>query len=305
VPVSGRNLAVYALAAGIVAIGGLALRRPALVVLGAAALTLLPIGIPTLEHALHSVYWHGWTFIGYNEATALDPGRGASSASSMASWYGPVGITLTLVSVVLVTRRALGRTVPPVAAVLAWAPAVILVGTALIVAYHPLDGRYAMSGVTLGAATWGVVRGSSAAAAATTAVALVSIALALVMYAERPAGIRLLEAESRPSIWKRPRAWAQDQQPEVSRLVEYLDARAKPGTTIAMTRTWWIYPFAYVGWPRIEHRLSYADSLSEASRRRAAWAVLKSGLACEAGWTLAMRSNQWAVYRQDGRARCR
>jgi hypothetical protein len=66
-----------------------------------------------------------------------------------------------------------------------------------------------------------------------------------------------------------------------------------------------VYPFAYVGWPRIEHRLAYADSLPEASRRQAAWAVLPSGLACERGWKLAMRSDPWAIYRQDPRARCR
>ena len=305
VPVSGRDLAVYALAAGVVAVGGLALRRPALVVLGATALTLLPVAVPTLERALHSVYWHGWTFVGYGEATALDPARGASSASSMGSWYGPVGIALTIVSLVLVTRRALRRTLPPVAAVLAWAPPVVLAGTAFIAAYHPLDGRYAMSGVTLGAATWGVVRGSSAGSAATTAVAVTSVAVALVMYAERPAGIGLLEAESHASIWTRPRAWSQIQQPEVARLVDYLDAHATSGETIAVTRTWWVYPFAYVGWPRIEHRLVYADSPSEASRRRAAWAVLPSGLACERGWKLAMRSDPWAIYRQDPRARCR
>jgi hypothetical protein len=305
VPVSGSDLAIYALAAGVVATGGLALRRPALVVLGATALTLLPIAVPTLERVLHSVYWHGWTLVGYEEATALDPARGASSASSMGSWYGPVGIALTLVSLTLVTRRTLNRTLPPVAAVLAWAPAVVLAGTAFIVAYHPLDGRYAMSGVTLGAATWGVVRGSSAGSAATTAVAVTSVAAALVMYAERPAGIGLLEGESSASIWTRPRAWSQIQQPEVARLVDYLDAHATSGETIAVTRTWWVYPFAYVGWPRIEHRLVYADSPSEASRRRAAWAVLPSGLACAPGWKLAMRSGPWAIYRQDPQARCR
>ena len=181
----------------------------------------------------------------------------------------------------------------------------MLVGTAFIVAYHPLDGRYAMRGVALGAATWGVVRGSSAATAATTAVAVATVAVALVMYAERPAGVGLLEADARASIWTRPRAWSQMQQPELARMVDYLDAHAASGATIAVTRIWWVYPFAYVGWPRIEHRIVYADSLTEASRRRAAWAVLQTGLARERGWELALRSGQWAVYRQDPRAGCR
>ena len=305
VPVGGRDLAVYAMVAGVVAIGGLALGRRVLVVLGAAALTLLPLAVPTLERVLHSVYWHGWTLVGYSEATALEPARGASSASSMASWYGPVGLALTLLSIVVVTRRAIRGTLPWVAAVLAWSPAVALVGTAFIVAYHPLDGRYAMGGVALGAATWGVVRGSSAATAATTAVAAATVTLALVTYLERPTGVGLFEPATRISIWTLPRAWSQSMQPELSRMIEYLDAHAAPGTTIAVTRIWWVYPFTYVGWPEIEHRIAYADTLAEGTRREAAWAVLPSRLGCTPGWELALRSEQWAVYRHVPGRTCR
>jgi len=305
VPVEGRNLGVYGIAAVVVAIGGLAFGRRRLLVLGAAALTLLPLAVPTLERVMYSVYWHGWTFVGYPEATVLGADRGNAAASSMASWYGPVGLALTLVSVVVVTRRAARRTLPWVAAVLAWSPTVVLVGTSFIVAYHPLDGRYAMGGVTLGAATWGVLRGSSAAAVATVAVAATTVAVALVVYDERPMGIGLLEPAKRTSIWRLPPAWSRNMQPEISRMVAYLDANAAPGTTIAVTPIWWVYPFTYVGWPDIEHRIAYAKTLREATNQRAAWAVLPWGHGCVPGWEPALRSQQWAVYRHvPGRA-CR
>ena len=91
---------IYVIAAGVVAIVGLAL-RPAVAVLGAAALTLLPLQSRSLERVLHSVYWHGWTLIGYYRGRSpSDRGRDPSSASNMASWYGPVGLALTLLSIV-------------------------------------------------------------------------------------------------------------------------------------------------------------------------------------------------------------
>ena len=305
VPAGGRDLYVYAIAAGGLLLVGLALRRNTRAVLAAAALALVPLAFPFLERVVHAVYWHGWTLVGYSEATTFGPSRGASSASRMASWYGPVGLALTLASLVLVTRRSVLGTLPRVAAVLAWSPVAVLVGTAFIVGYHAFDGRYVMGGVALGAATWGVVRVSHAATAAATAVAAASVFLALVNFDARPAGFGVLEPAAHPSIWTLPRAWSQSVQPEVSRMIEYLDAHASRGSTIAVTRDQVVYPFAYVGWPRIEHRLVYADSLDEATRGRAAWAVLPSDIACAPAWKLALRSEQWAVYRHVPGASCR
>ena len=183
-------------------------------------------------------------------------------------------------------------TLPWVSLVLSWSPPVVLVGTGIAVPFHAFDGRYVMGGVVLGAATWGVVRVSPAASAA-------------IHFAERPAGIGLLEPAEHPSVWTLPRAWSQSIQPEVSRMIEYLDAHARPGATIAVTRDKVVYPFAYAGWPLIEHRLVYADTLDEASRQAASWAVLQSDAACARAWRLALRSEQWAVYRHVAEARCR
>jgi len=304
VPAGGRTLLLYAFAAAAVVVVGLVARRRTIVVVGA-ALTLVPVAFPFTEHVLHAVYWHGWTTLGYPRATTYGDTRGAESSSSMASWYGPVGLGLALASLVVVTWRAARRAMPPIAAVLAWAPLVVLVETAVLIGYHAFDGRYVMGGVALGVTTWGVVRASAAASAAVVAVAATTVLLAFVNYDERPSGVGLLEPSRHSSIWTLPRAWSQSIQPEVSRMIEYLDAHAANGSTIAVTRDWAVYPFAYVGWPRIEHRLVYADTLEEASGGEAAWAILPSDVACAPGWELALRSEQWAVYRHVPDAACR
>ena len=304
-PAAGRDIYVYAFVATALAAGGLALRRRTTTVLGATLLALLPLAVPTLERALHAMYWHGWTFVGYARATSYGTIRGASSASNLESWYGPVGLALTIASLVLVAVAVRRRTLPWAAVVLAVAPVVALLGTAVIVGYHEFDGRYVMGGVALGAGTWGVIHASPAASAAVVAVVGATAFLALVTFTERPAGVRLLEPAAHPSIWTLPRAWSQTIQPEVSVVIEYLEAHARPGSTIALTPDKAIYPFAYVGWPSVDHRIEYADTLAEATARRAAWAVLPARAACAPGWRLALPSSTWVVYRHVAVARCR
>ena len=68
-------------------------------------------------------------------------------------------------------------------------------------------------------------------------------------------------------------------------MIARLDERAVAGTTVAVTRNPAIYPFAFVGYPGLDHPLVYADTLTEASARGADWAVLP-GTATDAcpGW---------------------
>jgi hypothetical protein len=85
----------------------------------------------------------------------------------------------------------------------------------------------------------------------------------------------------------------------------HIRAHATPGQTIALTRDPVVRPFIYVGWPRLEHRVVYADTLAEATGRGAAWAVLPRGVACEDGWRRVLTSGPWAVHRQVPGAGCR
>ena len=302
---SGRDRYLYLVAACLVAAVGLAVTRRRSLVLLAAALTALPVVVPTFERWLHSAYYNGWQLVGYDEATGWGIIRDSTLASSLQSWYGPVGLALALAATALVVRAARRGALPWTAVVLAVSPFAFLLGSAAATGYHPFSGRYIMGSVALSAATWGVVRSSTAVSWAVVATATTTTVLSLVNFAERPAGVDLLEGTDRPSIWELPREWSQSIQPEVSHVIGYVDGHAPTGSTIAVTRAKEVYPFAYVGYPRIEHRLAYADTLEEATKQHADWAVLPLTAGCASGWRLELRSPPWAVYRHVPGTTCR
>ena len=123
-----------------------------------------------------------------------------------------------------------------------------------------------MGGVALSAATWGLVRRSGRGSAAIVAVAATTVLLSLVNWAEKPAGIELLEPTGRESIWTLPREWVQNSQAELAAVTKHIDDHARDGSTIGVTRDAWVRPFVYVGYPDIDHDLVYADTLAEAGR---------------------------------------
>ena len=299
----GRDRYLYLVAAATVVIVGVVLRQAAVAVVGA-VLTALPMLVLPAERALHSIYWHGWELVGYEEAHELGATRDSTLASEGHSWYGTVGLALTLVAVVLCVHLARRGRVPWVAVVLAAAPIIFLVGTSVAVVYHDLSGRFVMGGVALSAATWGLVRPFRAASAAVVAVAATTVLLSLVNSAEKPLGIELLEPTGRPSTWRLPREWVQNTQPELALVTNYVDDHAADGATIGLTRDPWVRPFVYVGYPDIDHRIVYADSLGEAAGRSAEWAVLPLSAACEPGWALELRSPPWGVFRHTAGATC-
>ena len=218
---------------------------------------------------------------------------------------GPVGLALTVGATVLAARAVARHTLPWIAVVCAVAPVAFLIEAAVTTGYNPFTGRFVMGGVALSAATWGLIRRFPAVATAVVAVTAVTAVLSLVNYHEKPTGIDLLTGTHRPSIWQLPREWAQSIQPEVAKVIGHVDDRAVEGTTVALTRDEAVYPFAYVGYPEIEHRIVYADTLAEATRRRADWAVLPLDVECAPGWKLDFRSPPWGVYRQVSGVRCR
>lgn len=300
----GRDRFLYLFAAAALAIVGIVLRQPSVAAFGA-ALTALPILVLPAEAALHSLYWHGWELVGYEDALELGASRDSTLASEGHSWYGPVGVTLTLVAVVLSGQAARRRRVPWVAVVLAAAPLAFLLGSSLGIEYDALHGRLMMGAVALSAATWGLVRRFQPGSAAIVAVATTTVVLSLVNSAEKPMGIELLERADRPSVWTLPRAWVQNTQPELALVTAYVDEHATVGDTIGVTRDAWVRPFVYVGYPGIDHRIVYADSLEEATRRRAEWAILPMDVECAPGWRLALRSPPWAILRHEGAGSCR
>jgi len=301
---TGKDVLLYVVAAAVVAIVGVVLARPTLAVVGA-ALTALPLIALPLEHVLHRMYWRGWELLGQDRVVAWDASRNQTIASNATTWYGPVGLALCVAAFVLVVRAVARRTLSPVAAVLVAAPAVVLVGSAVAVGFHLGNGRYVMGGVALAAATWGMVRPYRAAAVAIVAVAATTVLLVLVNYEDRPAGIRLLEGPARESIWTMPAEWAQNVQPELVPVTRHVRENATPGETIGLSRSALLRPFIYFGWPDIVYRIAFADSLAEAGRAGAAWAVLPDDVDCEDGWRREVRSAPWVLYRQVPGASCR
>jgi hypothetical protein len=300
----GRDRLLYLVAAGAVAIVGIVRRQASVAAVGA-ALTALPLLVLPAETVFHSIYWHGWELVGYERALDYGAGRDPTLASQGDSWYGPVGLALSLVALVLTVRAARRGRVPWVALVLATAPIVLLVGSSVGIGYHDLGGRYVMGGVALSAATWGLVRPFRAGSVAVVAVTTTTVFLSLVHSAAKPVGIDLLEPTGRRSVWTLPRAWVQNMQPELALVTAYMDSQARAGDTIGLTRDAWVRPFVYVGWPDIDHRIVYADTLAEAAARKADWVVLPLSVRCEPGWKLGLRSPPWAVYRHFPAATCR
>jgi hypothetical protein len=300
----GEDALLYVVAAAAVAVVGVLVSHPAVAVAGA-ALTVLALAALPLEDALHRVYWRGWELLGEHRIARYAAGHEPTVASSATSWYGPVGVTLALVALVLVVRGARRSTLPWVAVVLVCAPVVLLVGSSVAVGFHEGNGRYLMAGVALSAATWGVVRPYRPGAAAVVAVAATTTLLSLVNYHEKPAGIGLLEDPVGASIWTLPAEWAQNVQPELVPVTRYVRERAQPGETIALARSTFVRPFLYVGWPGVDHPLEFADTLAEARRKDAAWALLPDDAECEGGWRLAVHSPPWVLYRQVPGAACR
>ena len=300
----GRDALVYLLVAAGVAIAGVLLSRPRLAATGA-ALTALPVLALPLESLLHRGYWRAWEAVGQDRLARYDPSRDPAIASNATSWYGPLGVALAVVAFVLVVRSVARRQLRPVAVVLAAAPAVILVGSAIAVGYHSGNGRYVMGGVALSAATWGLALPVRSAAVAIVAVAATTVFLSFVNYEEKPAGVRLLEGPARASVWSLPPEWVQNIQPELVPVTAHIRAHATPGQTIALTRDPVVRPFIYVGWPGLDHRVAYADTLAEAAERNADWAVLPRSVACEDGWRQEVASGSWALYRQVPAAGCR
>src|SRR5207244_10810607 len=137
----------------------------------------------------------------------VDGRRSASEASPIGAWCGPLGVLLTLAAIVVVVRAVRRGRLPPAAAVLSVAPVLWIALIGLAVPYSEWNGRYAMAGFALGAATWPVVLRPRPLAFAAITVAALTTVLSFVHLHDKPSGLRLIESTSERSGWSLP-DWA-------------------------------------------------------------------------------------------------
>jgi hypothetical protein len=317
----GRDILLYAVAAGIVLVVGLVVTRrtgssaaPALI---ASVLALTPFLLVPLENVLLRGYQKAWNVLGRDDLGGIDPGRDITRAGVMFSWYGPLSLLLALVAGYLAVRRWRRGELPVAVLVLAAAPVAWILALAVAVTYFEWNGRFVMGGFALSAATWGLVleeRRLRPAAWAAVAVGLTTVLLALVHYDEKPSGLRLLEDTARASVWDTPRWVLQTTGAGHGDLIREVEARVPAGDTIAIWpsptpsggRWATVPPYPYAGDPDITRRVELVRTPVEAARRGARWAILPAVAVdeCEPGWRTEYSVAEWELLGRDPTVTC-
>lgn len=275
-----------------------------------APLALVPLGRLLLRGSQKFFFEVGRPDVGY-----LDSQRSATKASPIFSWYGPLGVLLTLVSCAFVIRAVRRRQLPGVVLLLAAAPALWIVLVGIVIPYAEWNGRFAMGGFALAAATWGVVLRIRPLAWATAAVALLTTTLAFVHLHDRPSGLRLIEPTAERSVWSQP-DWNVEatDHPALRALLRFVQLNVPSHTRLALEpNVWpggsneggWLPVFTFFG-PHLSRTIVFADSIRAARDATADWAVLRDdGIgACVRGWDLRFRYDVWIVLRRTPGSRC-
>jgi hypothetical protein len=314
----GRDRLFFPIAAVVVLAVGLAVartRRGRRTAVLAAVLTLVPLLVLPARDVLLHAHQKAWYELGHADLGDLDPGRNGTKAGTLFTWYGPVGALLVLGIGALVIVRVRRRSLPPVAVVLAAAPVLWVAGIAVAVTYFEWNGRFAMGGFALAAATWGLVLDLRPAAWAAVAVSAVTVGLTLVHYDEKPSGLTLLEHTGARSVWTSPRWEVQGIVPALGTLIRRTDEKIPAGSTIAVwpspfpeagQRGIQLLPFPLLG-TGLERKLVYARDATAAERAGAGWLILPDDALthCSDGWRKAFVAEpRWIVFERSPGARC-
>jgi hypothetical protein len=269
-----------------------------------APLVLVPAGNLTLRASRKAFFELGRSDVGN-----LDAGRSATKASPIFSWYGPLGVLLTLLACVLIVRAVRQRQLPAVALVLAAAPFLWIVLLAIAVPYWEWNGRYTMGGFALATATWAVALHVRPVAWAAAAVAALSVTLAFVHQHDRPSGLRLIEPTTERSVWTEP-DWAVQatDHPDLRAVFRFVEREVPRDTRLAIQPRVWpmredvgkellAYPFFGRD---LSRTILLAESLSQATAAKADWAILRGqgSASCVRGWKRVFRYDVWSAFRR-------
>ncbi len=307
-------VALAVLAAGLVAArrGRWSVRAAVL----AAALTAAPLLLFPVERVLVHGYQKWWYTLGRPDLGGIDPGRDLTRAGVMFTWYGPVGLLLTLAAAAVVVRLLRRGASSAVALVLVTSPLPWIVALSIAVTYFEWNGRFTMGAFALAAATWGLLLDMRAVAWAAAAVGALTLALTLVHFDEKPSGLRLLEGTGRRSVWTTPRWELQSTGAGHGELIRFADAHIPDGARVAIwpspTPSGGAYgtppPFVFLGrHPAITRTVVFARSPQSAAADGAGWAILpvRFAEACAPGWETAFTTaDAWTILRRDPGVTC-
>ena len=307
----GLDRVLYVAAA--VVVGGLILAgrgrfeqrvRRALV---AAAVVLMPLVAVELGRLLLRGYLKAFRELGRPDVAFLDPNRSFTKASPVFSWYGPLGVLLTLFCVFVVYRAVRRRAMRPLALLLVSAPVIWIVLLGIAVPYYEWNGRYTMGGFALATATWGTVKGLRPVAWGAVAVAALASGLSFVHHHDKPSGVRLLEPDHRQSVWTQPDWKIQGEQPQMRAVLRFVGGHVPGDVRLALAPIrlpgpgypgGHIQPFPLFG-EDLSRELVFARSPDEARAAGADWAILHRTRACEPGWRRVYVYGGWMVLRRS------
>jgi hypothetical protein len=282
----------------------------------AAVATLAPLALVPSGHLLLHASQKFFFEIGRTDVGYLDSQRSSTKASPIFSWYGPLGVLLTVFSCVLVFRAVRRREMPAAALPLSIAPVVWITLVGIAIPYFEWNGRFTMGGFALATATWGVVLRLPPLAWGAAALAAVTALLAFVHLHDKPSGLRLLEPTAERSVWSEPRWTVQaTDHPDLRALYRFVDQKVP--STARLSLEPWRFPgesnenrrlpaFPFFG-PSLSRTIIFADSISHAQDAKVDWAILRSDQtgACARGWKSVFRQYGWVVLRRAPGSRCR
>jgi 4-amino-4-deoxy-L-arabinose transferase-like glycosyltransferase len=292
----GRDRFLYVVAAAVVLLVGLRARRRAGVLVGA-ALTAVPLAFQPVQHGLLHAYQKLWVSLSRHTLAFLGFDKHLTRASPFQSWYGPLGLLLVLAGFGLVWAGLRRRTLPRVAVLLALAPVVWLVLQAITTFYSIFDGRYVVFAVALAAVLWGLVLPIRPLAWAATGIAVTGLALALVHYDEKPAGVNVLGGPAPTSVWalSRGQVLARFLHPGETEVVATLEREARKGDTIALAIRREDVSYPFFG-SRLDRHVEFQSHVDLPPN----WVVVAPSIRVRPiGYRSVVDSHGWALYRRS------
>jgi hypothetical protein len=230
-----------------------------------------------------------------------DPSSSPTFASDTGSWYGPAGFLLVVGVAIAALPLVRRGQLPRVALVVGGAPLLYYALVSLSLTYHPWQGRFFLFPVALSATLWGLTLRRPPVAWGLVALTMTTAALSLVHYAEKPSGLRLLEREPSPSVWKMKRWEVQSlHDPAQAPLLRFLDESVPRDAPVALALG--VNDFGYPAFgPRMERRIVLVPFGSSANEIDADWLFATGGRATEIDqgcWSPELVTDEGSVFRQ-------